>query len=96
LDLNFSQQAQTITNCAKEKSGIIRNFILSNFFFSNAYFFFFEPYLFIISCFRWARTLLEDVTGYYTGSVYVDKSLAMKGLIGEYEEAGNGRNSFSF
>lgn len=39
----------------------------------------------------WARTLLEDVTGYYTGSVYVDKSLAIKGLIGEYEEAGNGR-----
>jgi len=37
------------------------------------------------------RTLIEDVTGFYTGSVYVDKSLGRLGLLGEYEDAQNGR-----
>lgn len=40
---------------------------------------------------RWARTLVEDITGYYTGSVYVDKSLGREGLLGEYEDPHNGR-----
>ena len=40
---------------------------------------------------RWARTLIEDATGYYTGSVYIDKSLGRQGLIGEYEDPHNGR-----
>lgn len=39
----------------------------------------------------WARTLVEDITGYYTGSVYVDKSLGREGLLGEYEDPHNGR-----
>ena len=38
----------------------------------------------------WTRLLIEDVTGYYTGSVYWDKSLYDGGFIGEKEEMENG------
>merc|ERR1711935_236777 len=34
----------------------------------------------------WVRLLLEDASGFYTGSVYTDKSLGRSGFIGEYED----------
>ena len=38
----------------------------------------------------WTRLLIEDVTGYYTGSVYFDKSLYNGGFIGEKEPIRDG------
>jgi hypothetical protein len=34
----------------------------------------------------WTRLLIEDVTGFYSGSVYFDQSLFDGGFIGEIEE----------
>jgi len=39
----------------------------------------------------WSRLLIEDVTGFYSGSVYWDKSLFDGGFIGEKEEFRNGK-----
>lgn len=39
----------------------------------------------------WARQLIEDVTGYYTGSVYNEETLYRTGFIGEYDHASSGR-----
>ena len=39
----------------------------------------------------WTRLLIEEVTGYYTGSVYSDKNLYNGGLLGELEKMNNGR-----
>ena len=33
----------------------------------------------------WTRLLIEDVTGYFTGSVYWDQSLYDGGFLGEAE-----------
>ena len=38
----------------------------------------------------WARLLIEDGTGVYTGSVYIDKSLGNSGFLGEFEEKDSG------
>ena len=38
----------------------------------------------------WVRLLLEDATGIYTGSVYIDKSLGKSGFLGEYEDQESG------
>ena len=38
----------------------------------------------------WTRLLIEEVTGYYTGSVYFDKSLYNGGFIGEKENIRDG------
>ena len=39
----------------------------------------------------WARQLIEDVTGYYTGSVYNEETLYRNGFIGEYDHPSSGR-----
>ena len=46
-------------------------------------------------CFsRWTRTLLEQATGIYTGSVYNDTNLYKNGLLGEITEPTDGRTLF--
>lgn len=46
---------------------------------------------FINSTLRWTRLLIEDVTGYYSGSVYIDDKLYNGGFIGENEIPTNGK-----
>lgn len=37
----------------------------------------------------WSRTLLEQVTGIYTGAIYCDKTLKAEGFVGEFITSGN-------
>ena len=35
---------------------------------------------------RWSRQLIEDTTGYYSGSIYSEGTMVMNGFIGEYDD----------
>ena len=41
--------------------------------------------------FRWSRQLIEDVTGFFTGSIYNETLMVNKGFLGEYETPTSGR-----
>jgi len=45
----------------------------------------------LIKYFSWSRELIEDATGYYSGSIYNEAKMVMNGFIGELENPSSGR-----
>ena len=40
---------------------------------------------------RWSRQLIEDTTGFYSGSVYMEATMVEGGFVGEFDQSNSGR-----
>ena len=48
-------------------------------------------FIFLHLYFSWSRQLIEDATGYYSGSIYSEGTMVQNGFIGEYDDPSSGR-----